>query len=155
MNFESEEGQAVLGREAQQSIASATTHARSDNDEAESQSDTEEECINFLPESEIQEMAMFQCWHMQQVEHNEAEDFHPQYSVPEVEGPEAVATVTNPDSQNLSTARHAWQHLLSGQGNPRTTPLTHSTRVDNECWGDKCEDKEGDHLRLYVQNEQS
>ena len=74
-------------------------------------------------------------------------------SVPEVEGPpEAVATVTNPESENLPTARHAWQQLLSGQGNPRTAPLTHSTRMDNECWGDKCEDKEGNHLRLYVQN---
>ena len=112
----------------------------------ESHSGEDEECSNALPESEIQEMAMFQ-WHMQQVEGNNGEDHHMQYPVPAARGVD-----NNPDNADQSSVQNAWQRLLSGQGSSRTPSLNHATTMDNDCWGDECEDKVGDHLRLYVQN---
>ena len=96
----------------------------------------EDECIDGLPESEIQAMAMCQ-WHMQHAGCNGADDLqHIQHPAPAAEEPEGVLD-SNPDQPNLSTDQNAWQRLFSGQSSTSTTPLSYATIMENECWGDE------------------
>ena len=108
MNCESEDGQAVLGRDVQQSIASAATHVRSDNDEGESHRRRQTDVQRIVATYQVSDdganedvTAMYQECERMEVEMNN--------------GDEEDSTDCLPESEIRELAMYQW-HLRQQEG---------------------------------------
>ena len=123
------------------------THQRLDEDDGENRENTNDEDSNHLPESEIHAIAVYQ-WQLQHDESNIGIDGL-QSTLP---ANDKLDEPTTASGANLSNAQQEWQVLLTGASANRPPRLPLPMALDNQCWGDECNDKAGDHIRLYVQN---
>ena len=107
----------------------------------------EDNCDNdLLPESEIHATAVYH-WQMQHERGSEIVEAQ-QHNFVAAE----IAEHSPASGSSLPMAQQAWQNLLSGNNGSRPQRLPLPLALDNQWWGDECQDKLDDHIRLYVQN---